>query len=168
VDKFSLLRTASFVFVFCIAVAIASTGQNNFTSLASFDGTDGANPQSSLIQGTDGNFYGTARFGGLPEANCVYPGCGTAFRLTPEGALTVLYKFCSQAACADGAYPGGLVQSSNGNIYGTTASGGTGMHCTITGGCGTVLDVPAGAMTGKIAVTTKGGSATSTTSLTVN
>jgi uncharacterized repeat protein (TIGR03803 family) len=148
VAKFSLLKTASFVFVFCIAVAIASHGQTTFTSVVSFEGTDGANPYSSLIQGADGNFYGTTRFGGLPEATCVYPGCGTAVRLTPEGALTVLYMFCSKALCADGAYPGGLVQSSDGNIYGTTGSGGTGSHCTITGGCGTVFRItPAGELT---------------------
>jgi len=77
------LKTASFVFVFCFAATIASYGQATFTSLVSFDGTNGANPYSSLIQGTDGNFYGTTEQGGLNEANCVYPGCGTAFRLTP-------------------------------------------------------------------------------------
>jgi uncharacterized repeat protein (TIGR03803 family) len=146
-DKSSLLKTASFVFVFFIAAAIASYGQTTFTSVVSFDGSDGANPYSSLIQGTDGNFYGTARFDGLAEAYCGI-GCGTAFRLTPEGALTVLYNFCAQAYCVDGAYPGGLVQSSNGNIYGTTESGGTGSHCTIIGGCGTVFSItPAGKLT---------------------
>jgi len=152
VDKFSLLKTASFVSVFCIAAAIASYGKTNFTSVVSFEATDGANPDSSLIQGSDGNFYGTARFGGLPEATCGYPGCGTAFRLTPEGSLTVLYKFCSLAACADGAYPGELVQSSNGNFYGITGSGGSGKYCTIrsssTPGCGTVFSItPAGKLT---------------------
>jgi uncharacterized repeat protein (TIGR03803 family) len=109
-DKFSLLKTTRVVFVFCIATAIVSYGQTTFTSLINFEGTDGANPNSSVIQGADGTFYGTARFGGLSEANCAYPGCGAAFRLTPEGVLTVLYKFCSEAACADGAYPGGLVR----------------------------------------------------------
>jgi uncharacterized repeat protein (TIGR03803 family) len=151
VNKFSLLKTASFVFVFCIAATIASYGQATFTSLVSFDGTNGANPYSSLIRGTDGNFYGTTRFDGSPEANCS-GGCGTAFKLTPEGALTVLYNFCSQAACADGAYPGGLVQSSNGNIYGITGSGGTGKYCTArsssTEGCGTVFSItPVGELT---------------------
>jgi uncharacterized repeat protein (TIGR03803 family) len=141
VNKFSLLKTASFVFVFCIAATIASYGQATFTSLVSFDGTNGANPYSSLIQGADGNFYGTTRFDGSR-------GSGTALNLTPEGALTVLYDFCSQAACADGADPGGLVQSSNGNFYGTTGSGGSGSHCTITGGCGTVFSItPAGELT---------------------
>lgn len=76
--------------MFCIAAAIVSYGETTFTTRASFDWTDGANPYSSLIQGSDGNFYGTTRFGGLPEANCSF--CGTAFRLTPEGALTLVYK----------------------------------------------------------------------------
>jgi uncharacterized repeat protein (TIGR03803 family) len=148
VDKFSSLKTASVVFLFITMAAIASHGQTTFTSVVSFEGTDGANPQSSFIQGSDGNFYGTARFGDLPGQNCVYPGCGTASRLTPEGALTVLYTFCSRAFCADGADPGGLVQSSNGNIYGITEIGGTGAYCTINGGCGTVFSItPAGKLT---------------------
>jgi uncharacterized repeat protein (TIGR03803 family) len=151
VNKFSLLKTAGLVFAFSIAATIALYGQATFTSLVSFDGTNGANPNSSLIQGTDGTLYGTARFDGSPEANCG-GGCGTAFKLTPGGALTVLYNFCSQAACADGAYPGGLVQSSDGNMYGITGSGGTGTYCTTrsssTAGCGTVFSItPAGELT---------------------
>jgi uncharacterized repeat protein (TIGR03803 family) len=147
VDKSSLLRTANFVFAFFIAAVIASHGQTTFKSVVSFEGTDGANPYSSLIQGIDGNFYGTTRFGGLSEANCGL-GCGTVFKLTPMGTLTVLYDFCSQTACADGGNPGGLVQSSNGNIYGTTQIGGTGNYCNITGGCGTVFSItPAGNLT---------------------
>ncbi|MGA8212564.1 MAG: choice-of-anchor tandem repeat GloVer-containing protein [Candidatus Sulfotelmatobacter sp.] len=66
-NKFSLLKTASFIFVFCTAATIASYGQATFTSLVSFEGTNGANPYSSLIQGIDGNFYGTTEEGGLPE-----------------------------------------------------------------------------------------------------
>jgi uncharacterized repeat protein (TIGR03803 family) len=147
VNKFSLLKRPTFAFLLCIAAVIVSYGETTFTSRASFDGTDGANPQSSLTQGIDGNFYGTTRFGGLPEAICG-GGCGTAFRLTPEGTLTVLHNFCSLASCADGANPGGLVPSSNGNIYGTTEGGGTGKHCTITAGCGTVFSItPAGKVT---------------------
>lgn len=144
-QKSTVLKVICIAFVLCVARANASSAQTTFTTLASFDGTNGANPYSSLIQGSDGNFYGTTIFGGLAEVNCVYPGCGTAFRLTPEGALTVLHKFCSRAYCADGAYPGGLVQSSDGNIYGITSSGGTGKYCTIhsssTPGCGTVFSI---------------------------
>ncbi len=82
---------------------------------------DGAGPSSALIQGTNGNFYGTTYGGG---AN----GLGTIFEITPEGALTTLYSFCSQGGpdvCSDGGYPtAGLVQASDGNFYGVTGKGG--------------------------------------------
>ena len=132
------------VALFCVT-AIASYGQTVFTNVASFDGGDGASPQSSLIQGADGNFYGTARFGGLVETSCG-PSCGTAFRLTPEGALAVFYNFCSEAGCEDGANPGGLLLASNGSTYGITEGGGAGSHCTITGGCGTAFQITAAGM----------------------
>jgi uncharacterized repeat protein (TIGR03803 family) len=67
-----------------------------------------------LIQGTDGNFYGTADQGGTT-------GAGTVFKLTPGGKLTVLYTFCSLTGCTDGINPyGSLVQGTDGNFYGTT------------------------------------------------
>lgn len=52
-------------------------------------------------------------------------GCGTVFKITPHGALTTLYSFCSLSNCADGEGPyAGLTQATNGNLYGTAASGG--------------------------------------------
>ncbi len=79
---------------------------------------DGQNPYAGLVQGTDGNFYGTTLNGG---AN----GSGTVFEITPTGTLTTLYNFCPQSGCADGQYPyAGLVQGSDGNFYGTTYQGG--------------------------------------------
>ena len=84
--------------------------------------SDGGAPYGQLIQATDGNFYGTTEFGGDPICE---NGCGTIFRLTPDGALTTLYNFCSQPSCADGNSPaGGLVQANDGNFYGTTGLGG--------------------------------------------
>jgi uncharacterized repeat protein (TIGR03803 family) len=141
-------KTVCSVFLLWAASATILRAQS-FINLVNFDATNGANPQSSIIQDTDGNYYGTVRFGGgLGESICGYPGCGTLFRLTPEGALTVLYDFCSQASCADGAEPGDLMLSSNGNMYGTTEIGGTGAYCTIKGGCGTVFSItPAGKLT---------------------
>jgi uncharacterized repeat protein (TIGR03803 family) len=100
------------------ATAIASPAQT-FTTLNSFDGTNGASPESELIQATDGNLYGTTPDGG---AN----GDGTVYRMTLSGALTPLYSFCSLAACADGQNPeAALVQANDGNFYGTTYAGGT-------------------------------------------
>jgi len=94
------------------------TLSGTLTTLQSFDYTDGSGPYTALVQATDGNFYGTTCCGG---AN----GFGTVFNLTPSGTLTTLYSFCSQSGCADGRYPyGGLIQSSDGNLYGTTTEGG--------------------------------------------
>ena len=68
--------------------------------------------------------YGTTFAGGVstkPCSNVANVGCGTVFRITPSGALTTLYSFCSQSGCTDGANPQvGLVQATDGNFYGTT------------------------------------------------
>jgi uncharacterized repeat protein (TIGR03803 family) len=86
---------------------------------------DGASPQGDLVQGfLNGNFYGTTYGGGAQSS-------GTLFEITPGGALTTLYTFCSKTNCTDGASPQvPLVQDSFGDIYGTTEysganSGGT-------------------------------------------
>ena len=78
----------------------------------------------SFVQATDGNFYGTNDTGGAAFA-------GTVFKLTPSGALTTLYSFCSQTACADGDFPTGLIQASDGNFYGTTQFGGANRYGTV-------------------------------------
>ncbi len=86
-------------------------------SLYSFTGTnDGASPWAGLLQGSDGNFYGTTRYGGTNN-------WGTVFKISTNGALTSLYFF---TGTNDGANPvAGLAQGSNGNFYGTTTYGGT-------------------------------------------
>ena len=117
-------KAAWAVCVLCTA-AIASPAQT-FTTLHSFDNTDGANPLARLVQATDGNFYGTTPGGG---AN----GYGTVFKITQRGTLTTLHNFCpSPFACLDGAEPyGGLVQGTDGNFYGTTLTGGANGQGTI-------------------------------------
>jgi uncharacterized repeat protein (TIGR03803 family) len=77
---------------------------------------------AELVQGTDGNFYGTTSSGGVnASSQC----CGTVFTITPDGALTTLYSFCSQTNCTDGDSPSaGLIQGTDGSFYGVTASGG--------------------------------------------
>jgi uncharacterized repeat protein (TIGR03803 family) len=83
-----------------------------FCSLASC--ADGSTPISTVAEGSDHNFYGTTSAGGANSA-------GTIFMITPMGALTTLYNFCSQPGCTDGGNPyGGLVQASDGNFYGAT------------------------------------------------
>jgi uncharacterized repeat protein (TIGR03803 family) len=102
------------------------TPEGAVTTLYTFDGTGGYNPQFSLVQGTDGNFYGTTAFGGSNYCGDGQPlYCGTIFKITPAGALTTLYSFCEQGDyCPDGFDPSGLIQGSDGNFYGTTLSGG--------------------------------------------
>jgi uncharacterized repeat protein (TIGR03803 family) len=90
-----------------------------------FPCTDGDIPQAGLVQATNGNFYGTTVAGGANATGCLGgDGCGTVFKISPSGTLTTLYSFCSQSGCTDGNSPNGLVQATNGNLYGTTNSGG--------------------------------------------
>lgn len=99
------------------ATAIAAPAQT-LTTLHSFDSTDGSYPSSQLIQATDGNFYGTTSYGGTYNY-------GTVFKITPEGTLTMLYSFCAETNCTDGADAmAGLIQATDGNFYGTTTQGG--------------------------------------------
>ncbi len=94
-------------------------------SFGSFSG-DGARPTAGLIQGSDGNFYGTTADGGAH-------GSGTVFSFSPSSSSeAVLYSFGNFSG--DGETPGaGLIQLSSGNFYGTTSAGGT-------AGSGTVFD----------------------------
>jgi uncharacterized repeat protein (TIGR03803 family) len=102
---------------------VFSLGTNRtFSSLVSFDYTRGAYPSNGLVQATDGAFYGTASRGGTNG------GFGTIFRMASDGTLTTLHSFNYQ----DGACPvGGLVQATDGNLYGTTSQGGIGGQGTV-------------------------------------
>ncbi len=103
------------LYVVCAVTAIASPGQT-FTRLASFDSANGANPQlMSLVQGSDGNFYGTTPYGGGL-------GVGEVFKVTSGGDLTEL----SDYGDTNDGYPlAGVIQATDGNLYGTTWQGGT-------------------------------------------
>jgi uncharacterized repeat protein (TIGR03803 family) len=93
----------------------------------------GANP-NALLQGTDGNFYGTTNGGGI--------GFGTVFKVTPAGVLTALHTFCSTGSngfCPDGSTPNSLIEGSDGNLYGTTFSGGNSVTVNGAYGAGTIF-----------------------------
>jgi uncharacterized repeat protein (TIGR03803 family) len=99
----------------------------HFSTLHSFTGPpgDGARPWSSLVADKAGNLYGTTNLGGSTDQCRGYKpvGCGTVFKLAPDGSDTVLHAFSGQP---DGAYPlAGLVADGSGNLYGTTTIGGT-------------------------------------------
>ena len=86
--------------------------------------TNGVVPLTGLVQGTDGNFYGTTSEGGTN-------GAGTVFQITPQGMLTTLWQFATNAP-TNGLVPfSALVQGNDGNFYGTTDGGGTNHDGTI-------------------------------------
>ncbi len=144
------------------------TQGGNFTTIYSFCAltgcADGSNPEAPLVQGSDGNFYGSTVSGGSF-------GSGTMFKLTPDGKLTTLYNFCSKSNCDDGLEPDSLIQATNGSFYGMTQSGGTRNY-------GTVFEISTGLgpfvaespTFGKVSQTVRilGNNLTGTTSVTFN
>jgi uncharacterized repeat protein (TIGR03803 family) len=106
-----LAIVAAIITIGCITVSAQT-----LTTLHSFNGGDGRSPEAALVQGSDGNFYGTTLLGGAHLK-------GTVFKIDATGSLTTLHSFSGSPG--DGAVPfAGLVQGSDGNFYGTTASGG--------------------------------------------
>jgi uncharacterized repeat protein (TIGR03803 family) len=122
--------------VFKVSTAGNESVVYNFCAKANC--TDGLNPQSSVLQGMDGNFYTTTTSGG--SANH-----GAVLKITPAGSLTTLASLCTDGPCSTGSAPyAGLVQDSSGNFYGITSYGGNTSDCTSSQshpGCGTVFKV---------------------------
>jgi uncharacterized repeat protein (TIGR03803 family) len=95
------------------------------TTIWSFSGGDGANPMGRLLADDGGALYGTTYGGGAF-------GSGVVFKLNPPGrgqtawSRTVLYNFCSQSNCSDGAntFTAGVIADERGALYGTTIGGG--------------------------------------------
>ena len=113
------------LFLFGVAAAIASPAQT-FTSLVTFDNTNGSNPTDSLVQGVDGDLYGTTTTGGMAYGRPF----GTIFKVSTTGDLTTLYNFCTLGACPDGWQPAAaLTFGADGNFYGATTYGGAGSEC---------------------------------------
>jgi uncharacterized repeat protein (TIGR03803 family) len=90
------------------------------TVLHTFAGPDGEYPLGILVQGPDGNFYGTTSGGGASGAN------GVVFKITPTGTYTLIHSFIFSSQYLDAQIPyAGLTLGTDGNFYGTTAYGGT-------------------------------------------
>ena len=117
---------AAFLVLGLGAGAAMQAQAQTFTTLHSFDGTDGAAPTSPLVQGTDGNFYGITSFGGTTA--------GTVFKTTPTGTLATVHIFnftegffSENATLSQSA----LVQATDGNFYGTAPLGGANSQGTV-------------------------------------
>jgi uncharacterized repeat protein (TIGR03803 family) len=107
-------------------VVFKITPSGVYKVLYNFDGTHGYQPVAPLVQASDGSFYGTTVQGGTFDG-------GVVFKITPTGKLTVLYSFDPPN---DGYQPiAGLVQATDGNLYGVTQAGGT------AGGPGTIFRI---------------------------
>jgi uncharacterized repeat protein (TIGR03803 family) len=128
-------RAAIALAAITFSLAVCAQAQT-YTTLASFDGDNGASPQyGSLVQAINGNYYGTTEFGGTH-------GGGVFFEVTPSGKLTDIYNFC-RTECAEGQEPWfSPVLGTDGNFYGTTTLGGNSEHA------GTIFRItPAGKLT---------------------
>ena len=154
-------------FALCAVTAIALPAET-FTTLLSFDGTEGQDPQAALVQATNVELYGTAWCGGAAGCDLV-DGTGTVFGITVSGTLMRLHSFCSQrvhGVCGDGQNPdAGLIQGSDGNFYGTTEDGGSApsAHCS-DNPCGTIFEItpaPSGTLTTLYSFCVKGEQCTS-------
>jgi len=104
---------------------VASSPAQTASVLHIFSDGSGGDEPTALIQARDGNFYGITSYGG-GQGTCeddqnTQTGCGTIFRVTSSGTLTVLYSFTGET---DGGIPSSLIQGPDGNIYGTTMMGG--------------------------------------------
>jgi uncharacterized repeat protein (TIGR03803 family) len=90
-----------------------------FADLYNFTNTpDGANPAAGLVQDASGNLYGTTPMGGTNSQ-------GAIVQITPAGKETIIYSFCAQPGCPDGAVPfASLIIDPAGNLYGTAEQGG--------------------------------------------
>ena len=97
------------------------TPGGSFTTLHSFDGTDGGLALAGLLQAADGSLYGTTWNGGANEV-------GTVFRITTVGTLTTMQNY---TASEGGSSEGAFLQAPDGSLYGTTGQGGTGYDGTV-------------------------------------
>lgn len=115
------LNYAAVLTLLCFAFAVTSSAQA-FKPLANFDYTNGYGPGAALVQGVDGNFYGTTGSGG--ERNS-----GVVFNVSPTGSLTVLQSLCGRTTCLTGTTPtSALVLTPGGYWFGV--AGGGGVHST--------------------------------------
>src|SRR5215475_4119767 len=135
-----LSRIVAITLVTLASLASAAYAASRERVLHVFKGKPGKYPTSSLVFDAAGNLYGTTSEGGTQTCSDYgLPGCGIVFKLTPTSKgwkYSILYRFKGRA---DGAYPNGsLILDAAGNLYGTTAYGGS---STGFAGSGTVFEL---------------------------
>jgi uncharacterized repeat protein (TIGR03803 family) len=103
------------------------TPQGKLSVLYDFDGDayDVDESFGAFLEGSDGNFYGVTDLGGSFSGNCRVYGCGTAYKITPQGKFSFIHTFCSDRNCTDGITPYWLMQAADGDLYGVTGGGGS-------------------------------------------
>ncbi len=121
--------------IIALALATCASAFGTVSTIHNFSGTDGRDPASQLVFDSAGNAYGTTVTGGASD-------CGTVFELTSDGqghwSENVLFSF---DCFATGKNPyGGVTLDAHGNLYGTTAAGGSGGVC-FGDGCGVVYEL---------------------------
>src|SRR5260370_25634260 len=111
--KLSSMKMVCIAIAFRAATAITSAAQT-FSNLASFDSNTSGHSPKGVVQGTDGNFYGTTTFGGNG-----FRSVGTVFKVTPTGTLTAIHQFyCSNTDCRHGGEPmEPLLLGADGHVY---------------------------------------------------
>lgn len=123
--------TLTLLVLVTVSIAVPAKAQT-YSVLYDFGTRSGdpLSPSGSLLQGGDGALYGISNFGGATG------GSGTVFKINPAGTMRVVYSFCLQPNCTDGATPlGGLTLRPDGHFIGTTSKGGN------TAGDGTIFDL---------------------------
>ena len=132
------LPTLQSALMFALLAMVASTLQaQTLTTLHSFAGApDGSNPSSAVVLDQDGNAYGTTFSGGSSTA--CNGGCGTIFKIAPDGSETVFYNFAGKSN--DGANPN-FLEMANGALTGTTLMGGINGEKLRRFGLGTIFQV---------------------------
>jgi len=153
--KSKFLRIALTIYfgsLLCLPFAMAANDPPIFTTNVlytfPFIGPQGSAPEAELIQGADGNFYGTTFDGGTGQCSngSIVIGCGTIYSIAPSGVETVLFNFTYDAdtnSSVNGIWPtAGLVQGPDGSFYGTAQSGGNNQAvCNAVDGCGTIFRI---------------------------
>ena len=145
---------------------VSPSGQ--LTTLHNFCGLScptGDSPISGVVQGSDGNLYGSTYYGG----NTYY--AGSLFQITPTGGFNTLYIFCAETNCTDGWGPGALTQFTDGTFYGATSGGGAtnnGTIFTLSMGLGSFVAARPNFGAAGRSITILGSGFTGTTSVTFN